>query len=340
MRPRSLVFGFLAAFLAAAAAVSGYWVWWAGTLERGLADWRDKKRLRGYEITYGGPAIDGFPLAHVTRIDAPALRSPNGARWRGPAMTARAPSWDPGAILVTFPGRHEVERLNAGALSGLVLDSRAAEASLRLGWGGRLETAEATVLGLEALAEPFGRFLGERLRLTVTPDYGPDGESVLGHGFTLETETLEVPAAVAGPLDPRAEKIVLAGRLNGVVPGTQPRRALSLWRERGGALELDLVEIDWSPLVVSASGRLTLDGRLRPQGQLAARITGLPELLDRLVALGLMPADQVARMKPVILAFSGERDEEGRPVLAAPLILNAGVLSLGPLPLARISPVL
>jgi hypothetical protein len=48
----------------------------------------------------------------------------------------------------------------------------------------------------------------------------------------------------------------------------------------------------------------------------------------------------VVNIKLGVLAFSGEPDEEGRPVLAVPVILNGGLLSLGPFPLARISPVL
>ena len=63
-------------------------------------------------------------------------------------------------------------------------------------------------------------------------------------------------------------------------------------------------------------------------------------LIDRLAAAGLMTAQQVVNIKLGVLDFSGEPDEEGRPVLAVPVILNGGLLSLGPFPLARISPVL
>jgi len=340
MRTRSLVIGLLMVIAFAAVAASGYWVWWAGQLERGIAQWREQQRLRGYEITYGGPAIDGFPLAHAARFDAPAIRLRDGPSWQGPALSARAALWDPRTIAVSFKGHHLVERLNAGRLDGMSLDSREAEGLLRLYSDGRLETVDARLLGLEVLAEPLGRFASAELRLSLTPDYGPETGSVLGYAFAVETSQLQVPAALAAPLDPTAERIVAVGRLDGVFPQTASRLALAAWRDGGGALELERVEVEWPPLGVTASGRLTLDDQLRPEGQLAARIAGLPELLDRLVEQGLMTAQQVSNIKLAVLAFAGERDHKSRPVLAAPLILRAGVLSLGPLPLARISPVL
>jgi len=340
MRTRTLVIGLLTATALLAAAASGYWTWWAGQLERGIAEWREQQRLRGYEITYGGPAIDGFPLAHVARFDAPAIRSPDGPRWRGPALSARAVLWDPATIAVSFAGRHVVERLNAGGLDAVTLEGREAEGLLRLHADGRLETADATVLGLDVLAEPLGRFASESLRLSLVPDYSPETGLVAGHAFAVETGEVQVPADLAAPLDPTAEWIRAVGRLDGVLPQAAPLRALAAWRDQGGALNLERVEVEWPPLGLSASGRLTLDDQLRPQGQLAARIAGLPELLDRLAARGLMTPERVSNIKLALLAFSGERDDKGRPVVAVPVILNAGVVSLGPFPLARISPVL
>ena len=52
MRPRSLVIGLLTATAVLAAAASAYWVWWAGQLERGIAQWRDEQHLRGTEIAH------------------------------------------------------------------------------------------------------------------------------------------------------------------------------------------------------------------------------------------------------------------------------------------------
>ena len=127
MRMRSLFVGLLTVAAILAVAASVYWFWWAGQLERGIAQWREQQRLGGYEVTYGGPAIDGFPFAHVARFDGPAVQAPEGAYWRGPTLTARAALWDPRSIEISFAGRHLVERLSAGRLDSASLDSREAE---------------------------------------------------------------------------------------------------------------------------------------------------------------------------------------------------------------------
>lgn len=340
MRTRTVSVVVLAAAAVIAVAASGYWVWWAGRLERGIAQWRAEEVARGYEISYDGPAIDGFPFVHVAHFQAPRIQSPAGMRWEGPALTARSPLWDPRRIAVSFGGRHVLDRLNAGRLNTVILDSRAAEGRLRLGTDGRLESAEATLEGLEVLAAPLGQFAGDRLRLRLAPVTEAGAGPPIGYAFSLETGALQVPAALAVPLDPTANKIVAAGRLDGIVPPVAPRLALAAWRDTGGALELERVEIDWPPLNLSASGRLVLDDRFRPEGELSARIAGLPDLLDRLATAGLMTAEQVSTTKLAVLAFAGEPDAAGRPVLAVPVILRAGILYLGPLPLARLSPVL
>jgi len=324
----------------AIAAVSGYWVWWAGQLERGIAQWREQQRARGYEISYQGPAIGGFPLAHVARFEAPSLRAPDGASWQGPEVVARAALWDPRRITLAFPGRHVLEGVNAGAVDSLVLDSREAEAVVHLGTDGRLESAEVAMRGLEISTAPFGPIASDRLDLRLAPSYEAATGTLSGQAFAVEIVELRVPAALAEPLEPMAGRIAAVGRLDGVLPAVEPRLALAAWRDNGGALELESLEIDWPPLGVGARGRLVLDDRLRPHGELGARIVGLPDLLDRLAEAGRLTPQQVSNTKLAILAFAGEPDANGRRVLAVPVILQAGILYLGPIPLGRISPVL
>jgi hypothetical protein len=167
MRIRSLVIGLLTATAVLAAAACAYWVWWAGQLERGIAQWSDEQRLRGTEIAYDGPAIDGFPLAHAARFEDPAMRAPDGFSWRGPTLSAQSALWDPWTIVVSFSGRHLVEDLNAGLLEAVTFDSRDAVGVLQLAGDGRLVQADATLEGLEVLAEPFGRIASALLRVSL-----------------------------------------------------------------------------------------------------------------------------------------------------------------------------
>ena len=91
MRVRALLITGLTWLIIGAAGAGAYWFWWAGQLETGIADWTEAQALRGYRITYGGPSIGGFPLAHVATFDSPMIQAPDGSLWRGSALSGRSP---------------------------------------------------------------------------------------------------------------------------------------------------------------------------------------------------------------------------------------------------------
>lgn len=340
MGPRSRIAWVLAAAVLAIAALSAYWVWYAAQIEAGIARWAEERRQGGYQVTFGGPTIDGFPLSHVTRLGAPAVAAPSGWRWQGPPLTGRMKIWDPQTIAVSFAGLHRLERLEAGRLTDAEIESERAQAVVRVRADGRLDSADAQLNGLELRGNPLGRYSASSLRLRLVPVYPAQPGQAVHLTFSSEVRDLRLPPAVAGPLDQQAERLHLEGRLEGAVQDVEPRLALSLWRDAGGALVVDRLELSWDPLDLQANGRMTLDSELRPLGDLNARIAGLPELFDRLAARGLMPPDQVSAMKLAVLALARERDSEGRDVVELPVSFRGGYLFLGPLRLAPVSPVL
>ncbi len=340
MRIRSLVVASLTWLIIAAAAASAYWFWWAGQLESGIAGWSEAQALRGYEISYIGPEIGGFPLEHVARFEAPSIAAPDGSRWRGAALTGRSALWDPQTVAVDFAGRQELDGLRFGRLSGASLDSQRAEGVLRLGTDGRIESAEAELEVMDLTATPLGRFLADRLKLSLAPAYEGENGGLSGHVFAGELRGLALPPELAGPFDPEAESLLVEGVVRGIIPNTDPRLALTLWREAGGALDLKRIEMEWAPLGLTASGELSLDPQFRPQGLLRARVAGLGELIARLGELGQLSKDQVTLTQAAIAAFSSQRDARGRAAVDLPISLREGYLFLGPLRLARISPVL
>lgn len=340
MRIRSLVVASLTWLIFAAAAAGAYWYWWAGQLESGIADWTAAQALRGYRISYVGPEIGGFPLAHEARFEAPSIEAPDGSRWEGSALSGRSALWDPQTVAVSFAGRQQLEGLKFGRLTDATLDSRQADGVVQLRTDGRIESAEAELQGLDLTAAPLGHFLAEWLRVSLAPGYDPETGAVAGNAFTAEIRDLELPPELSGPLDPQAEELQVEGVVEGVIPNTDPRLALTLWREAGGTLDLERVAIEWAPLGLTASGELTLDPQLRPEGLLKARIAGLGELIGRMGEQGRLSKDQVAITQAAIAAFSSQRDARGRAAVDLPISLREGYLFVGPLRLARISPVL
>jgi hypothetical protein len=211
---------------------------------------------------------------------------------------------------------------------------------LQLRLDGRLAGVEANLAGIELSAPDIGQARAASLRLTGAADYLESSDFPSHVGFSGQAAGVSLPPIRNNPLDGEVEFARLDGRLEGAIPDAAPRRALGLWRDAGGVLVIERLELLWPPLDMEARGRLTLDEALRPKGELTARIADLPALLDRLAARGLIPAEQLPAMKLASLAFAGGTNARGRPVTELPVSFRDGYLLLGPVPLTRLSPLL
>lgn len=340
MRLRRSLAACLVAGLAAAAGVSGYWLWWSGQIEAGVLGWAEAQRARGYEVAFEGPGVAGFPLVLDIRLARPLLASPAGWSWEGPALAGRMRLWDPRRLDVSFPGRHRLSRAGASGQNNASITAAQADGTLVFRVDGRLDTLDALLHGVDLNAPEVGPARATSLSVAVTPGYPENLAQPVHFDFSGEALDLTLPAADRIALEPRGERLSLTGRLEGAIPDAEPRLALALWRDAGGVLVIDRLEADWAPLGLEAAGRLSLDAELRPLGELQTRIAGLPGYLDRLAARGLMEANQVLMIKAAVLALSRERDAEGRSVVELPLSFRQGFLFLGPFRLAALSPVL
>ena len=108
-RLRILILFAILALLLAGAATSAYWFWSAEQLRQRIALWTEQQRDRGYEISYGGPTIAGFPVTLEARFAEPAIASPRGWRWQGPAVTGKVAIWNPFTITVSLNARTKDE---------------------------------------------------------------------------------------------------------------------------------------------------------------------------------------------------------------------------------------
>ncbi len=115
---------------------------------------------------------------------------------------------------------------------------------------------------------------------------------------------------------------------------------LQQWLLAGGGLEIARLELVWGSLALEGAGSLALDPRLMPSGRIEARMSGLPETMDRLVAAKMLRSDRADLVKAVLSALAEGADSTGRPVVALPITLEEGRLFLGPVQLFRFSPAL
>ncbi len=327
------------ALVLAGGLLSAYWFWSAGQLAERIAAWTEEQRARGYDITYQGPEVGGFPFRLTTRFEQPRVASPRGWRWAGPSVRGRADLWAPFTIHVDFSGLHRVEQLREGETAKAEVEAARAGAVLHLQDSGRIDRGTAKAEGVE-LRRADGMFSAEWLTASLGPLVPADGDRLQELAFAGQARGVLLPEERAGPLGPRLEHIAFEATLVGDIPPGDGREMLERWRDSGGVLKLGRLELTWDTLNLEGDGSVGLDAKLRPEGAFATRTRGAVETIDKLIAAGLLDVGLAVPAKIGMIALGGRRDENGNRIVALPVILREGRLFLGPAPLIRISPVL
>lgn len=339
---RRVIRATLALAALAGGALALYWLWAAAALEDGIAAWTAEQRARGYELSYVGPEIGGFPARLDVRFQAPRVTAPQGWRWSGGAIRGEAAFWQPLTLNLQLPRHQELEIEIETGWRRLTLDAAAGRGRIHLGRGGRAEAAtvefDQAVLRDATGPELSADYL--RYGMVRRP---PTAEGLRDWTLFLNGEiaALALPApAAAGPLGPEIQRLEFEATLIGRIETGPPKRALAAWRDGGGLLEVTRVDAVWGPLALSADGTATLDAAFRPEGAFTARIRGLPETLDRMTAQRLIEPGAALALRLGALALSNDEDGSGRPVVQLPITLQDGLIYLGPVAIGKLAPVL
>ena len=337
MPPRRITVFALLAVLLAGLAVAAYWHWSAERLARQIVLWSEQQRAAGYEVSYAGPEIGGFPLELVARFQEPSIASPQGWRWQGPPLTGRAWLWNPFTIRVEASGRHRVVRREGEPPSELAAEHALAVIHLR--GDGRIDraSAETAALRIDNAQEKLSVERSAWSLGPVTPgsQSGPQELALSG-----EVHGLSLPEDKAGPLGPTLRHLSIEGALVGEIPPGARHQLIKQWRDAGGLLRFGRVRLAWGPLELEGDGSLGLDRQFRPLGAFTARTRGLLQTLDILSAKGVLKRGQVIPAKIALLALGGGKDENGKAVIVLPITLQDGLLYLGPQPLMELFPLL
>jgi hypothetical protein len=345
MLRRRLTRALLGFALLAFGALAAYWFWAAGQVEAAIAQWTGEQRARGFEIDYRGPELGGFPVRLAVAFSEPRIAAPQGWRWSGGAIAGQAAFWDPWALRLDLPLEQTLSAAWRGHRRDLTLNAAAARGLVHLGREGWLKAATVEMEGA-VLSDAGGGTLSIetlRYRLTRRPPAleGVDDWTLLVSG---QTRGIALPDGVPSPFGPRVERLAFDAALIGVipraVPGDQPGAALARWRDTGGQVEIQDLEIAWGPLHMNASGTAMLDQRLRPEGVFTAQIRGLPEIVDALAVQGLIEPGVALALKLTAVALATRNGADGRPEVELPITLRDGLFYLGPAALFRIAPVL
>jgi hypothetical protein len=312
-------------------AYTAFWFVAASRIEQGVADAAQTLRAQNLELTWKSLDVSGYPLSLRVELGQPVLRSTAGnprGEVHAPLLSASAHPWNfhiwqlaapEGIVAEPAPGSAPGGRISAKAMTGSLVASDDAGATLWL----HLDAPAA------ALGEPISaRSADLWLQL---PPHPPVEHTEPAFGAALlasDVRLARLPAPLHNPLD----EIAVAVTMKGPISRGPLRQAAQAWRDAGGTLELDNFVLRSGSLAIAGSGTLALDSDLQPTGAFSGSLEGANELLNALVASGVMRAGD-ARLAQVGLAFLTKRGADGRPQISTSFTIQNGQMYLGPVKL-------
>jgi len=286
---------------------------------------------RGIAIDFASAETHGFPDRIALRLEDLGLDGgPAPLHLRSARLTLAARAWAPDHLL----GEGQELRLTLG-------DWRLAAPTSRMSWHRRSKSRDLDIEFGSVRLFPRGQGATERrakgLELHIRlPRRDGTGESDL-----LAPRRARIAVAsrglVAGEGMAPIERLSGEGVLRGAIAYPFDRAALAAWRDDGGTLEIESLELAWGDLTATGSGSLSLDDAFRPIGAVTITVNDPAALLDKLAESGLVEAGLARRVRPALTALG--RSRGGEPI-ELPLTLQEGRLLLSGIAIARIEPVI
>lgn len=326
----------------AALGYAAFWFYRADRVEDAIDAGTAALAARGWDVSHGGRRVSGFPYRLAARFDRPAVASADGSRrWESESATVYAEPWDLRHYVVV-PGERHVLRMSLGGVEAVHdIVTQAARGSVVFDRASRPLRGVAEISGLTASRRGGERTEAAKMVLGVRRDgesaAAPIELSVRIDGLRLA----ETPHEALGSL---VALLAADATLSGPPPGGRSAAdglsasSLARWRDGGGALDLRALSVDWGPVSLRGSGRLSLDGALRPEGEIESRIAGFPALIEALVGLGVIGAETALALSLGVGLLAETPADGGPPEVRVPISLGGGRLSIGPAPIVELPP--
>lgn len=285
-----------------------------------------------FALTMERADVTGLPFHPALAITNLRASDRTGTEWQLDAERAVA-------ALAPWPfqtARLALDRAPALIVGPLAWRAETARVDARLSLAGTIErvTVESAAPVLTHDGTETAR--AEALALMMTLDR--ETEAPMLAALSVAARTLELTTVAVPALGPVIQEAAGRFRAEPALP-TLDRAALAAWRDWGGRIHVDGLEIAWGPLRVSARGTLVLDDELRPAGKLDARLQGFTAIIDVLEATGRLSENEAHTARIVLSLLAERQGNSGDPVLNVPLQAMAGSLFLGPVRIARLASV-
>ena len=353
MSARTIAIVVAAAAALVAVIIGGGWLYGAGAVRTGLDDWANAQRAHGIDVRWQALSLAGFPLRLDARLTAPtAARTGAGAAWTwaGPTVGVRFFPLAPDRVTITAPGRHRFAIDDRRARTRFDATVAQADGRARMAADGLPALAIVDLADVVVASDDAGlaaRAAAVRIAVERRAAAPGDDDAVRPHGPSVlaraEATGLSVERGLRGDvaalLGNEISRLHVDGRLLGPLDTADPDRAgaLARWRDAGGTIEINRLELAWGTVELIADGTLALDHELQPEGAFSARLRGLTKLITALERARMIDPSTAALARITLAVLTRPADDGGPPVAKVPLTLQNRRLSAGPVPLLTLS---
>jgi len=339
---RRLMIATLLVFLLAGLGLSGFWVFGADRLRANVAQWAEMWRAEGNLVAYKPFAVTGFPLYFRARLEDFAIAGGGASspwRWQAPALRLRASPFAPTRARADFAGEHKVVAELFGvpvAFTAATKDGIARVQRRGDSYMGGLELHNSSLV----LDGVNGSFTLKEALIDAFHTRAVNGLTTPSAGLAVALDDLILPAGLLpGQLGTRIDSLALDAEVMGAIGPQLNSATVAAWRDAGGTVEVTDFALRWGPLRIKAEGTMALDGNLQPLAAFTATMTGFAETIDLLVAEGAIDAQDAGAAKTLLSLLAKTPLTGGAPEIAAPLTIQNQRLSVGPVPLFTLRPI-
>ncbi len=331
--------------------VGGYVFWWhqvADQLVEAADRWRETRISEGYEISHNPLITSGFPYRVKVTAEALSIANPNHIRQPHieiPVFWAVVQPWRINHVIFGIEGAGQANWTEKYEQRTLDFKASNALGSATFSTQGRIRTVAIDITEFEAKPSWRPPVKAGRLQLHGRPnpqessDKNAEQKQIEGQQIAVRANNMIIEGMDDFPLGKQIEDFALSSILYGTIRKLPASDTLSEWRDAGGFVDIEALNIDWGHGSISGKGALTLDDQMRPLGEMNTRISGYENILEALTSTRQIDVN-AARTIGFGLGLLAKDGEDGKRYIALPLSAQEGGVYLGPIYLMRLGSII
>ncbi len=335
-------------FIAVVLLLGGYVYWWNQVADIAIEQaehWKTDRIHEGYEIENSPIEVSGFPYRVKLDVLKMTIKVPADEQNRSLSLRniwVVAQPWKINHVIFGVNGTVNANWPTQEITKKTTIDATTAQGSAIFNSSGKVETLAIDITELTAKNSWRPTVSADRLqihsRLADLSQAETTGTTLPTHQYSIQLDTLDLGEDENNPIGKEIERFDISVILQGKPKDFRNQKTIEAWRDKGGILDIQEMNLVWGESKTSAKGTLSLDKKNYPIGAFTSQITGFNQILDALVKSRKID-QKAARTVTFALNLLAKENQEGERYLDIPLTLQDGALYLGPLQLMKVNPV-